>query len=90
MLLDGFANCDTACDHGSIICHIEDKQVSLIAEHSCDLQCALLEDVAVRQVQVCQSFVVLDTLSEKTSTFHTDVIVVEEQFGQEALVLQRL
>ena len=60
MVLDRLADGDAAGDHGPIIGQIEHKQVPFVTQHSGNLHRALLSDLAVGEMQVCQRLVVLD------------------------------
>ena len=65
MLLDSLADGDAASYHRAIICKVEDEQVSLVSEYSCDGQSALLSNATVSKVQIGQCLIVLDTLCKQ-------------------------
>ena len=60
MVLDCLADGDASLDHGTIIGQVKHKQVPFVAQHSGNLHRAVLSDLAVGEMQVCQRLVVFD------------------------------
>ena len=63
MMLNRLADGDATVNHRLIVRQVKHQQVALIAKNACNRERTFLTDAAVGQMEICQRFIVLDTIS---------------------------
>ena len=90
MHLDGLAKCNTPRNHNLIVSHVQNQKILLVSQSLRYGKSTLFTYLTISQMQIGQSFVVLDSTGEDHGTLWTNLVLIKQQFRQESFVLKRL